>query len=322
MLQDTTPAHCYRWQEPTVALLKKLFSSFWFSPHLQGLYLYGPPGRGKTYLVDTVAAQSNTPVVRHHFFSLCALLQEGLHLRQEQCFEEFFQGDHKKTVYIIDELIIEDITDAMIFSRWLDILTKKRLRLIITSNLSPESLYLGGLKRDHFLKTIDIIKKYCHSMKLDQGEDLRSGRKESPQVFFPLEQKAQALALIKDPFDQKILSLGTSRHLVTYAYNAQSLAINATNLFSDKAGKFDYRYLTTQFRVCLLCHLELFEWSNATLCKRFIAFIDYAFDHQVKIYFHGLKSLEDLKHCLSFYPWPERTYSRLMQISSQSWLAR
>ena len=61
-----------------------------------------------------------------------------------------------KSIFI-DEFQVEDIADAMIIGTLLEALSKKGVRLLISSNSNPDNLYKDGLQRAKFLKTIQFI---------------------------------------------------------------------------------------------------------------------------------------------------------------------
>lgn len=309
------------WQEQSLAHLDHLTRSYFFSPYLNGLYLYGPPGRGKTFLMNAVADYLPNRTVRFHFFSLCSILQEYSHQKQDHQFKLFLKDYCKGKILLIDEILIEDIADAMIFSRLFKLLIEEKIQCLMTSNISMDNLYLGGLKRDAFLPTIALMKEYLQAYKLDSDIDLRKNHQHSQKVFFAPEEKEELLKLIDNPDPIKKIQLGTARYLEIIAQNLdqKNLALSAQLLFSQEAGKFDYKFLTLNYRLLLLCDLHLFKWKDKSWCTRFVSFIDFCFDHQTKIIFHGVKSYDQLQDFLGYVSWPDRTLSRLHQMSSESW---
>lgn len=318
-LQKKTDCYLESWQQECLPYLDKLTASYIFFPHLKGLYLYGPPGRGKTFLMDRVADYLPERTLRLHFFSLCALLQEYLNERHDIHFEYFFAEQCRGKILLIDELIIEDIADAMLFQRWFDKVQSRGHVLLITSNIAPDNLYLGGLKRDAFMPTIKSLKNTLTIFKLDSPVDLRGAFSQTNCVFYSIGQREQALENLGQCEEAREITLGTSRHLSIIRLSKTGFAVDVRNFFSQEAGKFDYQYLTCHYSTIVLCELHLFLWQDSSWCKRMVSFIDYCFDHQTKVYFHGISSYDDLRSALCHYLWPERTLSRFKQISSEHW---
>ena len=58
---------------------------------------------------------------------------------------------NKYKIIFIDEFQIEDIADAMIIGTLIEALSRKGLRLFISSNSHPDRLYKDGLQRAKFL---------------------------------------------------------------------------------------------------------------------------------------------------------------------------
>ena len=316
---DSINVQIHPWQAACLETIDRLIAPYFFYPEFYGLYIYGPPGRGKTFLIDLVDSYEAVQSYRYHFFSLCSALQDQLNTHDDQDFTKFFAQISSKAIVLIDEVIIEDIADAMLFARWFKKLQQKKIRIIMTSNIAIDNLYLGGLKRDAFIPTISQMNQYCQRYKLESEFDLRTQHSSTHKIFYPIEQRKEAVSLVNCPLEHKEIKLGTARDLSVYAQNATSLAVDSRCLFSHEAGKFDYKYLTTQFHNLILCEMHLFLWNDPTWCKRMVAFIDYAFDHQTKLYFHGLESYQQLQQNFGSYSWPDRTLSRFNQICSKSW---
>jgi cell division protein ZapE len=127
---------------------------------VQGVYLYGPVGRGKTWLMDRFHASLRVASRREHFHHFMRWVHRRL-------FELTGQPDpiHRVAdelaaelkVLCLDELFINDIGDAMILGRLFQRLFEKRLVLVMTSNQPPSELYANGHHRDRLQPAIRAI---------------------------------------------------------------------------------------------------------------------------------------------------------------------
>lgn len=112
-----------------------------------GVYLWGPVGRGKTWLMDSFYSSLRVPARRQHFHHF----MQWVHRRQFQLTgnadplrllaEEL---GREVRVLCFDELFVSDIGDAMLLGRLLSLVVEQGVVLVTTSNQPPERLYEGA----------------------------------------------------------------------------------------------------------------------------------------------------------------------------------
>lgn len=141
-----------------------------------GVYLWGPVGRGKTWLMDAFHRGLAVPARRQHFhhfmrwvhrrlFQLGGTPDPLLALAREL-------GDEVR-VLCLDELFVGDIADAMLLGGLLTALFEQGVVLVCTSNQAPRQLYADGFNRERFLPAIDAIERHMRVVELDGGQDHR-----------------------------------------------------------------------------------------------------------------------------------------------------
>ena len=146
---------------------------------IAGVYLCGPVGRGKTWLMDQFfqsVQAAGLPAKRlhfHHFmrwthqrlFALIGTSDPLQTLAQELRAEA--------SVLCFDELFVSDIGDAMILGGLLQALFANRLVLVATSNQLPQELYANGFNRERLLPAIAAIEQHMQVIRVDGGQDHR-----------------------------------------------------------------------------------------------------------------------------------------------------
>lgn len=151
---------------------------------ISGIYLWGPVGRGKTWLMDAFYHSLNhgqayglNVLARrlhfHHFmrwvhkrlFQLTGQ-QDPLTLLAQELASEI-------RVLCLDELFISDIGDVMLLSRLLQQLFEQGLVLVVTSNQPPEKLYENGFNRERLLPAIAAMNQHMQVLSVDGQQDHR-----------------------------------------------------------------------------------------------------------------------------------------------------
>ena len=65
----------------------------------------------------------------------------------------------KQRLLFIDEFQVEDVSDAMIIGKLLNLLSKMNVFIMLTSNAKMENLYKNGLQRDKFIRHISKLEE-------------------------------------------------------------------------------------------------------------------------------------------------------------------
>ena len=86
-------------------------------------------------------------------------------------------------VLCLDEMQVNDITDAMIMAGLLEALFARGVTLVTTSNVPPDGLYRAGLQRDRFLPAIALLQRHCTVLELASSTDYRLRRLEQAPVY-------------------------------------------------------------------------------------------------------------------------------------------
>lgn len=152
-----------------------------------GVYLWGPVGRGKTWLMDQFYQSLRVPSRRQHFhhfmgwvhqrsFKLSGIADPLRALAMELAAEV--------RVLCFDELFVNDIGDAIILGRLFQVMFEEGVVVVCTSNLPPDDLYADGFNRDRFTPAIAAIKAHMQVVPVNGAEDHRLHPGAIEQRFF------------------------------------------------------------------------------------------------------------------------------------------
>lgn len=142
----------------------------------RGIYLWGPVGRGKTWLMDIFHRSLRIPSRRQHFHHFMRWVHvrlfqlngtaDPLHALARELSEQV-------RVLCFDELFVGDIGDAIILGRLFRVMFEHGVVIVATSNQPPDQLYADGFNRERFLPAIAAIEQNMEVLDVDGGEDHR-----------------------------------------------------------------------------------------------------------------------------------------------------
>ena len=142
-----------------------------------GIYLWGPVGRGKTWLMDLFFQSLPFPERRRrHFHRFMHDVHAELKtLRDRDAPLEIIAARLARQTRILcfDELFVADIADAMILAGLFGGLFRRGVTLVATSNVPPRELYRNGLQHQRFLPAIDLIERHTKVVAVDGERDYR-----------------------------------------------------------------------------------------------------------------------------------------------------
>lgn len=295
----------------------------------KGLYIYGPVGRGKTYLMDLFYSTLTVPKLRQHFYEFMASIHAELRVLQgqanplEQVVKELAQ---KVAVICLDEFFVEDIADAMILSALLHGLFKAGVVLVTTSNVIPENLYRNGLQRDRFLPAIKLIQTQMQVLDLNHPTDYRLLHDfKSKNYHFPLSDQTLFLqyhfAVLKG--DQPNLD----PHFVLNDWGFNAVHRTAKIIWFDFAevcvkarSSLDYLALTETYTAILLQNIPALLEQDSDAVRRFIALVDTCYDRKIIMILASAVALRDLYQGQRLAFEFARTESRLIEMAG--WIER
>lgn len=297
---------------------------------IKGLYLYGGVGRGKTFLMDLFFNALPFPEkIRLHFYRFMQRIHQEL--KQLEHESDPLKKIAKKLakeakVICFDELLVEDIADAMILGGLFEALFREGVTLMTTSNLPPEDLYKEGLQRDRFLPAIEILKKNLKVLCVDSGQDYREKPEKLEKLnlsmtryFTPLEGEKDWM---RSQFE--MLSLGEKlessnfvlcdRVITAIARTDKTIWFDFNILCGEGRGSADYIALAEQYRVILISHVIQLSEGLDDYARRFIALVDEFYDRKIILIISSQVPIHELYQGSRLRFAFERTQSRLIEM--------
>jgi cell division protein ZapE len=307
-----------------------------------GLYLYGPPGRGKSLLMDLfVQSVKNLKVRRVHFHNFMQEIHQKNHLwnqghasEKKAYFEKTKFDDPvvalikalKKHTDILcfDEFQVQDITDAMILGRLFEAMIDQNITVVITSNRRPDELYKDGLNRDRFIPFIALIKEKLTIVALEGPQDHRRDRIKGLSTYFhpftDADQGAGFEALWTRIVDQDAIKPQTLIVLgrqLTFSTTAGSvLRCEFDELCAKPLGAADYLAIAEHFSTLFLDKLPILGPEKRNEAKRFVHLIDALYEAKTMIIIRADAAPENLYKIGNGSFEFERTISRLKEMQS------
>ena len=300
---------------------------------IRGIYLYGGPGRGKTYLMDSFFdSLPFTEKRRVHFHRFMLEIHEALDalpVMPDPLRIVARQLADRYRVLCLDEFHVTDVADAMLLSGLLEVLFEKGITLVATSNTAPDALYKDGLQRHRFLPAISLLQNNALVVELGGRQDFRlellqhSGTYEiadAERAREWLEQHLRNLAPVGLHRDTSIKLYG--RELPVRARAEDIVWFSFEELCQRPHSARDYLELAREFHTLLLEGVPHFGEDLDEAARRFIHLIDALYDHGVKLVVTAADRPDRLYEGDRLETLFRRTASRLTEMSSKHYLAK
>ncbi|MGB8974326.1 MAG: cell division protein ZapE [Pseudomonas capeferrum] len=342
-------------QADAINALQACFEAVAHGRPTQGIYLWGPVGRGKTWLMDQFHRSLQLPSRRQHFHHFMAWVHQRLFQLNGTAdpllalARELARQIH---VLCFDELFVNDIGDAIILGRLFQVLFDQGVVIVATSNQPPDQLYRDGFNRDRFVPAIAAIERHMRVLSVAGEQDHRLHPGAQRQRYWVVEPGARGvLAEVfrqlspADPGNDQPLAIG-SRQITVIRRSEQAIWCRFSDLCEQPLAATEFMALCDRFPSILLEGVPALGGEQRAgriargtedgaarvaagdrelpalspkddAVRRFIALVDECYDRRVALYVEAQVPLDAL-YTQGYLAFPyQRTLSRLREMQLQ-----
>lgn len=299
---------------------------------VQGLYVWGGVGIGKTFMMDCFYhALPFKQKMRMHFHMFMQRVHDELRKHQGEMdpLQTIASEIASQTLVIcFDEFYVSDIADAMLLGRLFKALFAKGVCLVATSNIEPDDLYKNGLQRLQFLPAIALIKANTDTVHITSHMDYRLRHLKEAGVFYaPLgpssdEKMQKAFDLLTLGYKIETSPVNINGRLIQIKKQANHVIwFDFNDICSIPRSQHDYLEIANVYKTVFISDIPIIPETASDTIRLFVNLIDVLYDARVKLVISAAESVPELYsrgHMTLEYA---RTHSRLVEMQSQEYFA-
>ncbi|HCA90121.1 MAG: cell division protein ZapE [Legionellaceae bacterium] len=329
-------------QLPILIALEKLrgqLTQIWRRPRwlggkpIQGVYIHGAVGRGKTFLMDMFYEKTHlVQKKRYHFHYF--MQQIDLKLRKKQGHINpiqliAYEFSQTTKLLCLDEFMVDDVAYAMILSDLLQALFSYGVVLVATSNTLPDDLYPNGVQRARFLPAIQAIKHFCAVLTLAATHDYRLNRPKSYSAYLTPFSCATTKTMLRffhhqaPKPSQRKKTIEIQKRAIDYLRRASHIIwFDFASLCALPRCQLDYLELANQFAFIMVSGIPQLDDRQITSVLLLMHLVDVAYDQGVQLVVSAAVELDALYVEGRLMKAFRRTKSRLYEMQSAAYQAR
>jgi len=305
---------------------------------IRGLYLWGGVGRGKTHLCDLffdeMTFEDKTRLHFHQFMKQIHTDLRALEGVEEPIDRIADDWALRARLLLLDEIHVNDITDAMLLGSLLTALFKRGVTLITTSNVPPQGLYKDGLQRARFLPAIaqicnntDVLEMVGETdyrlrilqtepiyivSKFGEGIALEDGQSAMQKHFERLRMDSVDTLTSIDLNGRTLPVIGRSADLVWFSFDT---------LCNTPRSTHDYIEIASLFRTVMISDVPIMNESSNDAARRFVNLVDSFYDRHINVVVSAEATADKLYEGKRLAFEFERAASRLFEMQTTDYLA-
>jgi len=290
-------------------------------PHINGVYLYGGVGHGKSFVMN--AFYACTPLAQkrrvhfHHFMQDVHARLAKLKGRAHPLKSIARDLSRHVRLLCLDEFHIADITDAVLIRGLMHAMFDRGMTVVITANAPPDELYLNGLQRAQFLPTIELLKDRMTLVPFSRDVDYRLNKASQERTVRAL---PEAFRTMIEGRGEQSVPLQIEGRLIMARCLADGMAwFDCHELCTAPRGKADFIELANRFHTICLSGVRPFDQQSLAQARRFMWLVDEFYDRGIQLIFPDAESTAYFGHAGLLDGAFQRALSRLAEMQSSSY---
>ncbi|KJY30470.1 cell division protein ZapE [Streptomyces sp. NRRL S-495] len=297
---------------------------FFAGPPPRGLYVWGPVGRGKSWLTEVF--YEALPLPRKHRVHFHEFFREfhtvyARHRRERNACDlavAELLGDCR--LLFFDEFHVHDPGDAMMMGRVLASLFERRITLVATSNYPPAGLLPNPVHHHMFEPTIALLEASLDVVEVAGPRDYRTDRPAdgarsrfgTGRFLWPADPGQLRAVGLEPPTDGEHRQLDIGGRTVTARAVRDGLVwFDFHELCGERTSTIDFLTLADRYDTWVLAGVPRLSTSDRDTAQRFANLVDVLHDRDTRLHLLAEAPLTD---CLQGDALPvdiNRTLSRL-----------
>ena len=297
---------------------------------VNGLYLWGDVGRGKTWLMDLFHdAVEIDNKLRLHFHRFMQRVHHDLQEFSSEADPLKVIATHMGKQYrliCLDEFQITDIGDTMLLRNLVEALYEQGVTLLFTSNREPDDLCQDWFQREQFQPAVDLIRKNSTVMHLQAPVDYRLLNNRLDDIFLtPHDEETERMlelafhAIASGDIERNAELTINNRPVTAMMKAGNAVWFDFDTLCRGPRATSDYIQIARCFPTVLLSDVPELNEALDSSARRFLNLVDELYDQRTRLIFSAQTSLENLYRGDTLAFEYQRVLSRLHEMQSPSY---
>jgi protein AFG1 len=303
---------------PAQNFFRNKFHLWSFDPPPRGLYIHGPVGVGKSFLMDLFYDSVNTNLTKRrvHFHEFMLNVHHRIFIyKQKHPLNDAIpivaqQLAEEAQLLCFDEFQVTDVADAMILKRLFFYLLESNVVVVATSNRSPDTLYEGGINRSLFLPFIDMLKERFDLVSMESSaKDYRLETQADGLSYFYSNKDVHGdkhsgsliQAQLEESFggtesgnETEVINVLFGRTVRVERMNNRCAWFDFSELCEQPLGAADYIALCDRFPVIIMESVPQLGANNLNEARRFVTLIDACYESRTRLVLAAEVPLDEL----------------------------